>query len=169
MEIIKNYKPISAEWLENLTQFNTFLTVTERGGMTSLDDLYKKLVAFYKANLPDAVIFTAFELHANGIGYHGHSMAHIPDQRVEALTARVNDGKPTYCRKLWTKLHRKFGRSSISEIKDQRHVTNYCQKRVFDYSTKGNQSVFNLQFGTGPECRRAYLYARKDPIVYPIS
>jgi|TARA_B110000438_G_C15739716_1_gene617902 hypothetical protein len=169
MELIKNYKPISAEWLESLTQFNTFITVTERGGMTSLEDLINKLVPFYKTNLPDSVVFTAFEPHANNIGYHAHSMAHIPDERITLLTANKKDGKPTYCRKLWHKLHQKFGRSSISAIKDQAHVATYCQKRVFDYSTKGNQSVYNLLFGTGPECRKAYLYARKDPIVYPIS
>ena len=167
MDVISNYKPISAEWLEDLTQFNTFLTVTERGGMTSLEDLIKKLVPFYKLNLPDSIIFTSFEPHGNKLGYHAHSMANIPMARVDALTAQVKDGKPTYCRKLWTKLHRKFGRSSISSIKDQTHVSNYCQKRVFDYSTKGNTSVYNLIFGTGPECRRAYLYAKKDPIVYP--
>ena len=167
MEMIKNYKPISAEWLENLTSFNTFLTVTERGGMTKLDDLYSKLVAFYKTNLPDAVIFTAFEPHANNIGFHAHSMANIPMARIMQLSSTRADGKPTYCRKLWNKLHRKFGRSSISAVKDQSHVSNYCAKRAFDYSTKDNNAVYNLLFGSSPECRRAYLYARKDPIAYP--
>ena len=169
MELIKNYKPISGEWLENLTPYNTFLTVTERGGMTSLDDLYSKLVSFYKHNLPDAVIFTAFEPHASKLGFHAHSMANIPDQRLQLLSTNRDDGKPTYCRKLWTKLHRKFGRSSISAIKDQQHVSNYCAKRAFDYSTKDNNAVYNLLFGSSPECRRAYLYAKRDPIVYPIS
>lgn len=167
MELVKNYKPISAEWLENLTQFNTFLTITVRGGETPLKTLTRRVTEFYKQNLPDATIFTAYEPHANGIGYHAHSMARIPRSRVTELTSIKQDGKPTYCRKLWRKLHRKFGRSSVSEIKDQSHVTNYCQKRVFDYATKDNQAVFALQFGSSAQCRRDYLSAKSDPVAYP--
>ena len=167
METIQNYKPINAEWLEDLTQFNTFLTITCRGGDMPLKSLVRMLSEFYKRNLPDATIFTAYEPHANGIGYHAHSMARIPRSRVTELTSIKQDGKPTYCRKLWRKLHRKFGRSSVSEIKDQSHVTNYCQKRVFDYATKDNQAVFALQFGSSAQCRRDYLSAKSDPVAYP--
>ena len=132
-----------------------------------LKALTRMLTDFYKRNLPDATIFTAYEAHANGVGYHAHSMARIPSERVLQLTSTKQDGKPTYCRKLWSKLHKKFGRSSVSEIKDHQHVTNYCQKRVFDYATKDNQAVYSLTFGSSPQCRRDYLYARKDPIAYP--
>lgn len=162
------HKPISAEWIQNLTDFNTFITVTERQGMTSLQDLVDKLLPFYKRNLPDATIFTAFEPHANNIGYHAHSIARLTLERIDALRLNVNNGKTTYCTKLWKKLHRQFGRSSISPIKDHQHVANYCRKRVFDYATKDKQAVYDIFFGDSKECRQDWLNSRKgNPVVYP--
>lgn len=171
MKITKpiTHKPISAQWLQDLTDFNTFITVTERKGMTSLRDLASKLLPFYQRNLPDATIFTAFEPHANDIGYHAHSMARLPDDRIDALRLNVNNGKTTYCTKLWKKLHRQFGRSTISPIKDHEHVANYCKKRAFNYTVKDQRAVYNIFFGTGKECRRDWLQSRKNgSVVYPM-
>ena len=162
------HRPINAEWLQNLTDFNTFITVTERKGMTSLQDLVDKLLPFYKRNLPDATIFTAFEPHASKLGYHAHSMARLTLERIDALRLNVNNGKTTYCTKLWKKLHRQFGRSSISAIKDREHVANYCKKRAFNYMIKDNKSVYDIFFGEGKECRADWVQSRKNgSVVYP--
>lgn len=168
-EEIKNYKPISAEWIAGLTEFNTFITNTVRGGECPLHELVPNLTNFYKRNLPDSTIFIAFEPHANGIGYHAHAMVRITDDRVRLLTPRIKpDGKPLYCRRLHTKALRQFGRCSISEIKNYQAVVNYSQKRVFDYATKDNKAVFKILFGNSQECRDDYHRCKFGPkVAYP--
>lgn len=169
MSQIKNYKPISAEWIANLTEFNTFLTQTFKGGRTPLRSAIQQVLEFYKKQLPDSSFFIAFEPHASGLGYHAHAMANIPDERVQALTPQIkSDGKPLYCRRLWQKAIRKMGRNTISKIENYNHVVNYAQKRVFDYQSKEKDAVFKILFGNSPECRADYLRCKKgERVAYP--
>lgn len=171
MAEIKNYKPISAEWISSLSEFNTFLTQTFKGGRTSLSNAIQRVTDFYKKQLPDATFFIAFEPHASGLGYHAHAMANIPDTRIKLLTPQIKpDGKPLYCRRLWAKAIRSMGRNTISEIKNYNHVVNYAQKRVFDYQSKEKEAVFKILFGNSPECRADYLRCKNgDCVAYPTS
>ena len=56
-----------------------------------------------------------------------------------------------------------FGRTTISEIEDLDKVSDYCQKHVLDYTTKGDVrglGVYDYKFGNGTDGKRFYTLKR---------
>ena len=160
---------MTAEWICGLADLNTFITITERGGKTSMEVLQKKLTEFFKNQLPDVTAFIAYEPHKNGIGYHGHAAAAVPQQRIEESTPQVRDGKPTYMRRIWRKMYKEFGRSSISAIKDEEAVVNYAQKRCLNYATKDYNAGYQIIWADSAQGRKDLkrCLASDVKIVYP--
>ena len=160
---------MTAEWICGLADLNTFITITERGGKTSMEVLQKKLTEFFKNQLPDVTAFIAYEPHKNGIGYHGHAAAAVPQQRIEESTPQVRDGKPTYMRRIWRKMYKEFGRSSISAIKDEEAVVNYAQKRCLNYATKDYKAGYQIIWGDSSQGRKDFKRCQSSDIkiVYP--
>ena len=68
-------------------------------------------------------------------------------------------------RKLWSHAFKEFGRSKIEPIIDLDKVTDYCNKHVMDYTTKGDVrgvGVYQIQFGSGEAGRRFYHAQNSD-------
>ena len=160
---------MTAEWICGLADLNTFITITERGGKTSMEVLQKKVTEFFKNQLPDVTAFIAYEPHKNGIGYHGHAAAAVPQQRIEESTPQVRDGKPTYMRRIWRKMYKEFGRSSISAIKDEEAVVNYAQKRCLNYATKDYNAGYQIIWADSAQGRKDLKRCQGSDvkIVYP--
>ena len=152
-------KEITKDYVKNLAEWNTWITVSFRGGKMPLIKAQGLFEKFMKNECDDVSYFAAYELHNNGIGWHIHALAHLPQHRLDQYCVNVRDGKPTYCRKLWRKLYEEFGRNTISEIEDLDKVSDYCQKHVLDYTTKGDVrglGVYDTKFGNGEDGKRFY-------------
>ena len=147
----KETKEVTKDFVKHMSEWNAWITVSFRGGRMSLSKAQEKFAAFMKDECDTTTYFAAFELHLSGLGWHIHCLANIPQHRLDYYTVNKNDGKATYCRKLWARMFKEFGRTTISEIKDLDKVSDYCQKHVLDYTTKGDVrglGVYDYHFGT---------------------
>ncbi len=164
-----SYKEMTADWICGLADLNTFITITERGGKTSMETLHKKVTEFFKTQLPDVTAFIAYEPHESGKGYHMHGVAAVPKERIQQSTPQVKDGKPTYMRRIWAKMFRKFGRSSISEVKNEEAVVNYAQKRCLNYATKNYNAGYQIIWADSKQGREDLKRCQGSgvKVVYP--
>jgi hypothetical protein len=164
-----NYKEMTADWICNLADLNTFMTITERGGMTSMETIQKKVTEFFRKQLPDCTAFIAYEPHKNGIGFHAHAAVAVPEDRIKTSTPQVKDGKQTYMRRIWKKLYKQFGRSSISPIKNEEAVAKYAQKRCLNYATKDYNAGYQIIWGDSTQGRKDMKRCQKSGVnvAYP--
>lgn len=156
----KETKEITKGYVRSLADWNTWITISFRGGKMPLVKAQSLFERFMRSpDKDDITYFSAYELHNNGIGWHIHALAHLPQHRLKQYSVNVKDGKPTFCRKLWKQMFDEFGRTTISPIEDMDKVTDYCQKHVLDYTTKGDVrglGVYDIKFGNGEEGKRFY-------------
>ena len=161
----KEVKEVTREYVQGLAPWNGWVHITCRGGNTSLYNLQERQEQFFKKHCDDATYFSAFELHSNGNGWHSHNLVHFPKHRIDQYSVNVRDGKPTFMRKLWAEAFKEFGRSRIEPIQDIDKVTDYCNKHIMDYTTKGDVrgvGVYQTQFGSGEAGRRFYHAQNSD-------
>ena len=157
----KETKEVTKQFVKDMSAWNTWITVSFRGGKMPLVAAQSKWTRFMKDECDTTTYFTAYELHNNGIGWHLHSLANFPEHRIEHYSVNVNDGKPTFMRKLWKKMFNEFGRTTISRIDDLDKVTDYCQKHVLDYTTKGDirgLGVYEYHFGNVEEWKSSTAF-----------
>ena len=158
----KETKEVTKQFVRDMAPWNTWITNSFRGGRMPLVKAQEIVQNFFKDECDDVTYFTAYELHNNGIGWHPHTLAHLPQHRIDQYCVNVNDGKPKYCRKLWKKMFHAMGRTTIAAIgkkEDFDKITDYCQKHVLDYTTKGDVrglGVYDYHFGNGEDGRRFF-------------
>jgi hypothetical protein len=156
----KETKEVTKEFVKSMSDWNAWITVSFRGGKTSLSNAQERYSNFMKDECDTTTYFAAYELHTSGLGWHIHCLANIPQHRVDYYTVNKNDGKATYCRKLWARMFKEFGRTTISQIKNLDKVSDYCQKHVLDYTTKGDVrglGVYDIHFGNAEAFRASPL------------
>ena len=156
----KETKEVTKDFVKHMSDWNAWITVSFRGGRMPLHKAQEKFAAFMKDECDTTTYFAAFELHNSGLGWHIHCLANIPQHRLDYYTVNKNDGKATFCRKLWARMFKEFGRTTISQIKDLDKVADYCQKHVLDYTTKGDirgLGVYDYHFGNAEALKASPL------------
>ena len=151
-------KEITRDYVQNMADWNTWITSSFVGGKTSLYTAQRRHDEFIREHLDEATHFTAFELHNNGIGWHFHSLMHLPDHLLKKFDSnnRSKFGKDKYVPRLWKLYFDTFGRTTISRIRVLEDVTDYCIKHVLDYTTKGDVrglGVYDFHYGSGDDGR----------------
>ena len=149
-------KEITRDYVQNMADWNTWITGSFVGGKTSLYTAQARHDKFIRQHLEDATHFTAFELHNNGVGWHFHSLMHLPAHllRKYGSNNRSKYGKDKYVPRLWKLYFDAFGRTSISRVRVLEDVTDYCIKHVLDYTTKGDVrglGVYDFKFGNSED------------------
>tara|TARA_B100000963_G_C22566630_1_gene644045 strand:+ start:724 stop:1314 length:591 start_codon:yes stop_codon:yes gene_type:complete len=147
---------ITRDFVEDMADWNTWVTGSFVGGRMPLALAQKRHEEFHRHNLDDATHFTAFELHNNGIGWHFHSLMHLPDYLVKKFSSNNTSkyGSDKYVPKLWKMYFDNFGRSTLSPIRNTEDVTSYCIKHVLDYTTKADirgVGVYTYHFGSSDD------------------
>ena len=149
-------KEITRDYVQNMADWNTWITGSFVGGKTSLYTAQARHDKFIRQHLEDATHFTAFELHNNGVGWHFHSLMHLPGHLLNKFSSnnRSKYGKDKYVPRLWKLYFDAFGRTSISRVRVLEDVTDYCIKHVLDYTTKGDVrglGVYDFKFGNSED------------------
>lgn len=153
-----NIVDVNAEFVSGLSDWDTFITVTCRGGNTDVLNLRPRVRRFMRDQCPDATYFAAFEPHKKG-GWHAHLIARLGPKRI-AQSSLFKKGKFQYCDHIHNKALRFFGRTQIVPVKDKEAVTTYCAKRVSQYTNKNiDAGEYDIQFGDCYVGRKERSYA----------
>ena len=142
-----NLVEVNSSFVEGLSDWDTFITFTCRGGKTDVLNLRPRVRRFMRDQCPDATYFAAFEPHKRG-GWHAHLISRLGQKRITKASLDKKGVKVKYCNRLHNKALRFFGRSEIKKVKDKTAVTTYCAKRVSQYTNKNlHAGEYDIQFG----------------------
>jgi hypothetical protein len=156
-----NIVDVNAEFVSGLSDWDTFITFTCRGGNTDCLNLRSRVQRFMRHQVPDATYFAAYEPHKKG-GYHAHLISRLGKDRIKKASS-YKKGDFQYCDHIHKKALRFFGRTEIVPVKDKNAVTTYCAKRVSQYTNKNVEAgEYDIQFG---DC---YIGRKEKSLAVPL-